>query len=130
MTYATGGSAGIDLRSQIDFKMVAGSDYKFGTGIALDMRGQQMFGMIVPRSGLATKHGIVLKNVVGIVDSDYQGEIIVVLRNAGRFVYHIRQGDKIAQLIFVPYFMPVFRKVTEFEAQTTRGEGGFGSSGR
>lgn len=129
-SYATTGSAGLDLRACIENSISLGIKEKIGipTGIAIQLPSSFMAGFIFPRSGLATKYGINLANGVGVIDSDYTGEIICVIQNTGKESYIIKPGDRIAQLVF----LPIARAHLVFVEQllpTERGQGGFGSSG-
>ncbi len=128
--YATAGSAGMDLRACIESDQVvaAGATILIPTGIAIHMRHAQMAAMILPRSGLGHKHGIVLGNLVGLIDSDYQGELKISCWNRGVEDYTITPGERIAQLVFIPVAQVSFNIVQHFET-TVRGEGGFGHTG-
>lgn len=128
--YATSGSAGMDLRACIEapLTVAAGETVLIPTGIAIDMRNPQMAAMILPRSGLGHKHGIVLGNLVGLIDSDYQGEIKISCWNRSAEGYTITPGERIAQLVFIPTLKVSFNIVADFNA-TERGEGGFGHTG-
>lgn len=128
--YATSGSAGLDLLACIDAPVVLspGDSLLIDSGISIYMGNPSYAAMILARSGLGHKHGIVLGNQVGLIDSDYQGPLKVSLWNRGDAAYEVQPGDRIAQLIFVPVACPAFEVVDAFEA-TDRGEGGFGSSG-
>lgn len=128
--YATPGSAGMDLRACIEIPLIvaAGETVLIPTGIAIYMRDPQIAAMILPRSGLGHKHGIVLGNLVGLIDSDYQGEIKVSCWNRGTENYTITPAERIAQLVFIATHKVSFNIVTDF-AVTQRGEGGFGHTG-
>ena len=130
-TYATPGSAGIDLRVCIDKPMqIAGQEtVLLPTGIAIYISDPNVAAVILPRSGLGHKHGIVLGNLVGLIDSDYQGELKISCWNRHQEHFTINPGDRIAQLVFVPVIQAAFSVVDAF-TETSRGEGGFGSSGR
>jgi dUTP pyrophosphatase len=130
-TYATEGSAGIDLRVCIDEPLqIAGNEtVLLPTGLSIYIADPNLAAVILPRSGLGHKHGIVLGNLVGLIDSDYQGELKVSCWNRNQEHFTINPGDRIAQLVFLPVIQANFAVVDEFE-QTERGEGGFGSSGR
>ncbi len=130
-TYGTYGSAGMDLRACIGspINLLPGSVTLVTTGLALNMKDRSMCAMILPRSGLGHKHGIVLGNLVGLIDSDYQGEIMVSLWNRSDQEYTINHGDRIAQLVFVPIAVANLVEVHEF-SRTERGSGGFGSTGK
>lgn len=129
--YATEGSAGLDLSACLDEPLTVrpGETLKVPTGIAIEVPHRHMVGLIFPRSGLATKHGISLANAVGVVDSDYKGEIIVAIFNQSNQDYVIKPGDRVAQLVFVPVFQ-VKLEETEVLENTGRGAGGFGSTGK
>ncbi len=128
---ATDGSAGMDLRACIDttLSLKPGAVELIPTGFAIYIADPGYAGMILPRSGLGHKHGIVLGNLVGLIDSDYQGQLYVSCWNRSGNVYKIEAGDRIAQLVVVPVERPAFDIVEEF-TKTDRGDGGFGSSGR
>jgi dUTP pyrophosphatase len=128
--YATPGSAGTDLRACIEDALVVdpGDVHLIPTGIAVHIAERNLAGLILPRSGLGHKHGIVLGNLVGLIDSDYQGQLMVSCWNRGTKRFTVRPLDRIAQLVFIPVAHPAFRVVGDFP-QTTRGEAGFGSSG-
>ena len=129
--YATGGSAGLDLRAMVKDTTVIepGQTILLPTGLAIYIADPGYAGMILPRSGLGHKHGIVLGNLVGLIDSDYQGELMVSCWNRGQQAFTIEPGDRIAQLVIVPVLQVQLEKVQDFE-QTDRGAGGFGHSGR
>ena len=129
--YATPGSAGMDLRACLDgpLTLAPGDTQLIPTGLAIHMGDTGMAAVILPRSGLGHKHGIVLGNLVGLIDSDYQGQLMVSCWNRGRAEFTIEPGERIAQLVFVPVLQPELVQVESFDA-STRGEGGFGSSGR
>lgn len=129
--YATGGSAGLDLRAMVKETTVIepGQTILLPTGLAIYIEDPGYAGMILPRSGLGHKHGIVLGNLVGLIDSDYQGELMVSCWNRGQQAFTIEPGDRIAQLVIVPVLQVQLEKVQDFE-QTDRGAGGFGHSGR
>jgi dUTP pyrophosphatase len=130
-TYATEGSAGLDLRACLAdaIQLEPGDTTLIPTGLAIFIENPQLAAMILPRSGLGHKHGIVLGNLVGLIDSDYQGELMVSCWNRGTSSFEIQPGERIAQLVLVPVVQAEFEVVTEFAA-TDRGTGGFGSSGR
>jgi dUTP pyrophosphatase len=130
-TYATEGSAGLDLRACLAeaIQLEPGQTTLIPTGIAIFIENPQLAAMILPRSGLGHKHGIVLGNLVGLIDSDYQGELMVSCWNRGSSSFEIQPGERIAQLVLVPVVQAEFEVVTKFAA-TDRGTGGFGSSGR
>lgn len=129
--YATDGSAGMDLRACIDgpLSLSPGDTQLIPTGIAVHMEDTGMAAVILPRSGLGHKHGIVLGNLVGLIDSDYQGQILVSCWNRGREAFEIQVGERIAQLVFVPILQVQFDVVEQF-TDSVRGAGGFGHSGR
>jgi dUTP pyrophosphatase len=129
--YATLGSAGLDLRACIDapVKLEPGQAELIATGLAIHLSDPALAAMIVPRSGLGHKHGVVLGNLVGLIDSDYQGALMVSCWNRGAVRYEIQPGERIAQLVVVPVVQVTLEIVSDFSA-TTRGDGGFGHSGR
>ncbi len=129
-TYATDGSAGIDLRACVDNTTVSspGDTLLIPTGISIYIGDPSLAAVILPRSGLGHKHGIVLGNLVGLIDSDYQGPLMVSLWNRGNEIFTIEPGDRIAQLVFVPIGQANFEIVENFEA-SERGQGGFGHTG-
>ena len=129
--YATPGSAGLDLRACLDAALTVqpGATHLIPTGMALHIADPAYAAMILPRSGLGHKHGIVLGNLVGLIDSDYQGELLVSCWNRGTQPFTIDVGERIAQLIIVPVVQAQFENVEEFAA-SQRGSGGFGHSGR
>lgn len=128
--YATHGSAGMDLRAILDEdkELLPGETLLIPTGIALHIENNNMAAVILPRSGLGHKHGIVLGNLVGLIDSDYQGQLFVSCWNRGNTAFVIKPGERIAQLVFVPVVQANFNIVESFE-QSQRGEGGFGHTG-
>lgn len=128
--YATPGSAGLDLRACIDAPLALGPNQwqLVPTGIAIYLRDPGYAAMILPRSGLGHKHGIVLGNLVGLIDSDYQGELMVSCWNRGQSAFTIAIGERIAQLILVPVVQAHFELVEQFD-ESQRGAGGFGHSG-
>lgn len=129
--YATEGSAGLDLRACIDapITVAVGATVLVPTGLAIHLANPQLAAMILPRSGLGHKHGIVLGNLVGLIDSDYQGELMVSVWNRGQNDFVIQPFDRIAQMVIVPVVQVGFELVNEF-ASSQRGEGGFGSTGQ
>ena len=129
--YATAGSAGLDLRACLDaaVSLAPGHTTLVPTGIAIHLADPGMAAMILPRSGLGHKHGIVLGNLVGLIDSDYQGQIFVSVWNRGHAVFEIQPMERIAQLVVVPVLQVGFNVVESFEA-SERGVGGFGSTGK
>lgn len=130
-SYGTAGSAGLDLRACLDqaVEIVPGQTVLIPTGFAIYIEDPGVAAMILPRSGLGHKHGIVLGNLVGLIDSDYQGELMVSCWNRGQTSFTINPGDRIAQLILVPVLQAQFEVVDEFK-QTERGSGGFGHTGQ
>ena len=128
--HATEGSAGMDLRACIDatITLEPGQTELIPTGVAIHIADPGLAATILPRSGLGHKHGIVLGNLVGLIDSDYQGQLFVSCWNRGDKTFTIEVGDRIAQLVFVPVVQADFDVVDEFDA-SDRGEGGFGHSG-
>ena len=130
-TYATEGSAGIDLRVCCDepIQVSGGETVLLSTGLAIYIGDPGLAAVILPRSGLGHKHGIVLGNLVGLIDSDYQGELKVSCWNRNQEHFTINPGERIAQLVFLPVIKTDFSIVDSF-SETERGEGGFGSSGR
>ncbi|SQH74197.1 deoxyuridinetriphosphatase [Shewanella benthica] len=129
-TYATPGSAGMDLRAMIETSMIVepGETILIPTGISIHVADPGLAAMILPRSGLGHKHGIVLGNLVGLIDSDYQGPLMVSCWNRGHEPFTLEIGDRLAQLVFVPVIQAEFKLVDEFD-NSSRGEGGFGHSG-
>lgn len=129
--YATDGSAGMDLRALCDtaITLEPGQTELIPTGIAIHIGDPNLAATILPRSGLGHKHGIVLGNLVGLIDSDYQGQLFVSCWNRGATTFNIEVGERIAQIVFLPVVQAEFNIVKEFDA-SFRGEGGFGHSGR
>lgn len=130
-TYATTGSAGLDLRACVEAPLTLepGQTELIPTGMSIFIEDPSLCAMILPRSGLGHKHGIVLGNLVGLIDSDYQGQLFVSCWNRGQTTFTVEPGERIAQLVLVPVVQANFEFVEEF-TETDRGEGGFGSSGR
>ncbi|MDE4006735.1 dUTP diphosphatase [Glaesserella parasuis] len=130
-TYATAGSAGLDLRALVEQPLTveAGQTVLIPTGISVYIADPNLAAVILPRSGLGHKNGIVLGNLIGLIDSDYQGPLMVSLWNRSDKPFTVEVGDRIAQLVFVPVVQAQFNIVEEFTA-TDRGEGGFGHSGK
>jgi dUTP pyrophosphatase len=128
--YATPGSAGMDLRACIDapLALAPGASELIPTGIAIHIGDPALAAMILPRSGLGHKHGIVLGNLVGLIDSDYQGPLMVSCWNRGRVAFELKPLERLAQLVLVPVVRTIFAEVEAFDA-SERGSGGFGSSG-
>lgn len=129
--YATSGSAGVDMRACIDgpLSLSPGETHLIPTGIALHIEDPGLAAVLLPRSGLGHKHGIVLGNLVGLIDSDYQGQVYVSCWNRGNDSFTIQPGERVAQMVFVPVVRAEFETVVAFQ-QSDRGEGGFGHSGR
>ncbi|MCR6475025.1 dUTP diphosphatase [Variovorax sp. ZS18.2.2] len=129
--YATPGSAGLDLRACLDAPITLESNgwQLVGTGIAIHLADPAFAALILPRSGLGHKHGIVLGNLVGLIDSDYQGELKISAWNRSDTPFVLQPMERLAQLVIVPVVQAQFRVVTEFEA-SQRGEGGYGSTGK
>jgi dUTP pyrophosphatase len=130
-TYATAGSAGLDLRACIDqpLTLEANAWQLIPTGIAIWLKDPAYAALILPRSGLGHKHGIVLGNLVGLIDSDYQGQLMVSAWNRSDVAFTLQPMERLAQLVIVPVVQAQFNVVTEFPA-SERGEGGYGSSGK
>jgi dUTP pyrophosphatase len=128
--YATALSAGMDLRAMLDqaIELAPGEAQLVPTGLAIHIGDPGLCAVILPRSGLGHKQGLVMGNLVGLIDADYQGPLMVSLWNRGRFPITITPGDRVAQLVFLPVARAVFRQVDEFE-RSERGEGGFGHTG-
>ena len=130
-TYASEGSAGLDLRACINDRVVInpGKTELIPTGISIFIKDPGYAGLILPRSGLGHKHGIVLGNLVGLIDSDYQGELFISTWNRGTSSFTINSLDRIAQLVIVPVSQATFTLVSDY-AKSDRGDGGFGSTGK
>lgn len=130
-SYATDGSAGMDLRACMDetLTLEPGQTELIPTGLAIHIGDPSLAATILPRSGLGHKHGIVLGNLVGLIDSDYQGQLFISCWNRGHKVFAIEPGDRIAQLVFVPVVQVELDIVSDFD-QSSRGDGGFGHSGK
>ena len=128
--YATDGSAGMDLYACLDehLHVAPGETHLIPTGIAIHLDDRHLAAMILPRSGLGHKHGIVLGNLVGLIDSDYQGQIFISVWNRGQHPFTIEPGDRIAQMIIVPIALADFKVVDQF-TPSARGAGGFGHTG-
>jgi len=131
-TYATDGSAGMDLRVCMDYdiEVIPGETHLFSTGISIHIADPTIAAMIIPRSGLGHKHGIVIGNLTGLIDSDYQGELFVSCWNRSDTTYTVTKGERLAQMIFVPVVHASFEVVDTFDEKTIRGEGGYGHTGR
>ncbi|CAN5222530.1 dUTP diphosphatase [soil metagenome] len=129
-TYATAGSAGLDLRACMDktLQLAPGETQLIPTGISIYIADATIAAVLLPRSGLGHKHGIVLGNLVGLIDSDYQGSLMISCWNRGVDSFSIQPGDRIAQLVFVPIIQAEFELVTEFN-ESERGTGGWGHTG-
>ena len=129
--YATPGSAGLDLRAclDVDLMIQPGQTVLIPTGLAIHIADAGLAAMILPRSGLGHKHGIVLGNLVGLIDSDYQGPLMVSCWNRSQVAFTLAPLERIAQMVIVPVVQAAFRTVTEF-GSSQRGEGGFGSTGQ
>lgn len=129
--YATPGSAGLDLRALLDepLTLLPGQTELIPTGLAIHIGDANLCATILPRSGMGHKNGIVLGNLVGLIDSDYQGQLMISTWNRGQNAFTIQPGDRIAQLVFMPVVQAQFELVEEFDT-SERGEGGFGHSGR
>lgn len=129
--YATTGSAGLDLRACLESKITISPQQTvlIPTGLAIHISDPTLAAVLLPRSGLGHKHGIVLGNLVGLIDSDYQGQVFVSCWNRGQTSFEIGIGDRIAQMVFVPVVQVVFEHVEDF-TNSERGEGGFGHTGK
>jgi dUTP pyrophosphatase len=130
--YATPGSAGLDLRACLDAPLVLGPNawQLVPTGLAIHLADPGYAAMILPRSGLGHKHGIVLGNLVGLIDSDYQGQLMVSAWNRSDTAFTVQPMERIAQMVIVPVVQANFRMVNDFAAASERGAGGYGSTGR
>ena len=129
--YATAGSAGLDLRACLDapLELQPGAAALIPTGLAIHIADPSLAGLLLPRSGLGHKHGIVLGNLVGLIDSDYQGPLMVSCWNRGQAAFSIEPMERIAQMVIVPVVQAAFRRVDDF-GSSSRGQGGFGSTGK
>lgn len=129
--YATAGSAGLDLRACLDAPVILnpGETLLIPTGLAIHIGDPHLAAILLPRSGLGHKHGIVLGNLVGLIDADYQGQVFISCWNRGAEPFSINIGERIAQMVFVPVVQVAFEQVTEFDT-SVRGEGGFGHTGK
>ncbi len=130
--YATPGSAALDLRACLEgaLPVAPGETVMIPSGIAININDSGLVALLAPRSGLGIRHGIVLANSIGVIDSDYQGEIGVGIRNQGHNTYTIEPGERICQMLFVPVEQVHLIPVREFSVASSRGSGGFGHSGR
>ena len=130
--YATAGSAGLDLRACIDepLELKPNAWQLVPTGIAIHLKDPAYAALILPRSGLGHKHGIVLGNLVGLIDSDYQGQLMVSAWNRSDVAFTLQPMERLAQLVIVPVMQAQFNVVTEFDSTSERGEGGYGSTGK
>jgi dUTP pyrophosphatase len=130
--YATDGSAALDLRACLDqaVTVAPGETVTIPSGIAISIHDPNLVAILAPRSGLGIKHGIVLANTIGVIDSDYQGEIKIGIRNQGNEPYRIQPGERICQMLFMPVVQTSLRVVEEFSQESQRGEGGFGHTGK
>lgn len=129
--YATSGSAGLDLRACIDtpLTIISGTTHLIPTGLAIHLADPTIAAVLLPRSGLGHKHGIILGNTIGLIDSDYQGHLMISCWNRSDSPYVLQPGERLAQLVIVPIIRAEFDVVEEF-SQSERGEGGFGHSGK
>jgi dUTP pyrophosphatase len=129
--YATGGSAGMDMRACVEtpLEIAPGETHLIPTGLAIHVEDAGLAAILLPRSGLGHKHGIVLGNLVGLIDSDYQGQVFVSCWNRGNETFTVNPGERIAQMVIVPVVHADFEVVDEF-IETDRGAGGFGHTGR
>jgi dUTP pyrophosphatase len=129
--YATMGSAGLDLRAVLEepLEILPQTTHLIPTGLSIYIANPNFAGVILPRSGLGHKHGIVLGNLVGLIDSDYQGELMISCWNRSQSPFTIEVGERIAQLIIVPVVQVQFKVVDVFETSSDRGDGGFGHTG-
>ncbi len=130
-SYATDGSAGMDMRACVDEPLTIhpGETHLIPTGIAIHINDANLAAVLLPRSGLGHKHGIVLGNLTGLIDSDYQGQVFVSCWNRGKDTFTVNPGERIAQMVFVPVVQAEFEIVDSFES-SDRGEGGFGHTGK
>lgn len=129
--YSTEGSAGLDLKADIQrpVTLKPGEGALLPSGIAIHINDPKYAAIVIPRSGLGHKHGIVLGNLTGLIDSDYQGEIMISLWNRSKYNFVVNPGDRVAQMVFLPVAKPTLYLVETFDSVTNRGKGGFGSSG-
>ena len=128
--YATGGSAGLDMRACIDdaITVLPGETVLVPTGLAIHIANPALAAVLLPRSGLGHKHGLVLGNLTGLIDSDYQGQVFISCWNRSASAYEVQPAERIAQMVFVPIEQVKFQVVTEF-GESDRGDGGFGHTG-
>jgi dUTP pyrophosphatase len=131
-TYATNGSAAMDLRACLTepLDINPGETVMVPSGMAISIHDPGLVALLVPRSGLGIKHGIVLANTIGVIDSDYQGEIGIGIHNRSALTYTIEPGERICQMMFIPVTQAVLAVVDEFSSDSVRGSGGFGHTGR
>lgn len=131
-SYATDGAAALDLRACLEKELtvIPGETVAIPSGIAIGIHDPGLVAILAPRSGLGIKHGIVLANTIGVIDSDYQGEIKVGIRNQGREPYTIQPGERICQMLFLPVVQATLRVVEQFSEESARGTGGFGHTGK
>jgi dUTP pyrophosphatase len=131
-SYATSGSAAMDLRACLSEPLTVnpGETVIIPSGIAISIHDPSLVAILVPRSGLGIKHGIVLANTIGVIDSDYQGEIGIGIYNRGKTAYTIEPGERVCQMMFVPVTQATLSVVNEFSVDSARGAGGFGHTGR
>jgi dUTP pyrophosphatase len=131
-SYATNGAAALDLRACLETPLTVepGETVLIPSGIAISIHDPGLVALIVPRSGLGIKHGIVLANTIGVIDSDYQGEIGIGIHNRGNAAYTIQPGERICQMMFMPVTQVGLALVEEFSQESTRGSGGFGHTGK
>ena len=130
--YATSGSAAMDLRACVAAPLTVqpGETVLVPSGIAISIHDPELVALLVPRSGLGIKHGIVLANTIGVIDSDYQGEIGIGIHNRGHAPYTIEPGERVCQMMFMPVTQAALQVVAEFSQESVRGAGGFGHTGR
>lgn len=128
-SYATQGSAAMDVRAAHDVMLLPGCTHLVGTGLAMWIKDPNVCALVIPRSGLGHKEGLVLGNLVGLIDSDYQGELKLSLWNRSEYVREYKKGDRVAQIVFLPVLKPTMTVVDEFSTNTERAIGGFGHTG-
>ncbi len=131
-SYATDGSAGLDLRACITEPLLLAPNETtvVGSGLAINILNPNLAAVLLPRSGLGVKHGIVLSNLVGLIDSDYQGEVRIGVWNRSQTAFTLEPGERLCQMVFVPVVQAELKIVTEFSTKSQRHEGGFGHTGR